>query len=404
MDSQASMSESPMADAVTAAAFEPGAADVAGHEAGPGTDSGRTEGGYDRSRRNAVSHGLTATEVFPEQLERLIAQLLAELTEHYLPRPGLEARLIRDMAVNMAKLEYCDELPKLDRLRVEARAQLCWDSDQQKVANRLGGRLAKAPELVAPALEATLHGTRRLLALWSGILEAVETNGALDEAQHVLVHDLLAVPLVLRNGSQRVPAATDAPALKELANSEMNRLRRLQIEQLVALDEQWKALALAGMPYAADADTRNFKRYETTARNNLNQAREEFRRARAEAEAAEQARREREFQDLATPPRVDPRAEAPTAPAAAHEAGAEGQPARQRQRIPVTPPFSRPRPTTAPAPPVTPPAEPSSADSAEEGPEADRRFLDEMRRQDKAREEWLRKSAHQQARKGRKHR
>jgi hypothetical protein len=255
---------------------------------------------------------------------------------------------------------------------------------------------------VAPALEATLHGTRRLLALWSGIVEAVETNGALEEAQHSLVYDLLGVPLALRNGSQRVPAATDGLVLKELASAEMNRLQRLQTEQLVELDEQWKALTLAGMPYAADADTRNFRRYETAARNNLNRAREEFRRARAEAEAAEQARRERQFQDLATPPRVTPQPAAPAAPTAAHDAGAEGQTARPRQRVPITAPFSRPWPTTAPA--VTPPVEPASADIAEHGPEADRRFLDELGRQDKVREERVRRSAHRQARKGRKRR
>jgi hypothetical protein len=409
MDSQATMSGSAMTDGMMAGAFEPGAVGVDDHgpEAGPGSGSGRTEGGFENSRRNAVSHGLTANEVFPEALERLIAQLLAELTEHYLPRPGLEARLVRDLAVNMAKVEYCNDLRKLDRMRVEARARLCWEGDQQKVANRLAARLGKSPELVAPALAATLHGTQRLLAWWTGIVEAVATNGRLDEAQHGLVYDLLGVSVALRNGSQRVPAATDGPALKELASAEMNRLQRLQTEQLIELDEQWKALALAGMPYAADADTRNFRRYETTARNNANLIREEFRRARAEADAAEQARRERQFQDLATPPPVNPQPEAPAAPAAAaatagNETAAESRPQRARQRVPITPPFSRPRPTTAP--PVTPPAEPASADSDQGGPEEDQRFFDELRRQDKLREERLRKSAHRQAGKGRKHR
>jgi hypothetical protein len=42
MDFQTSMPESSMADAVTAAAFEPGADGVDGHEEGPGTESGRT--------------------------------------------------------------------------------------------------------------------------------------------------------------------------------------------------------------------------------------------------------------------------------------------------------------------------------------------------------------------------
>src|SRR6516164_1164123 len=71
---------------------------------------GRTAAGSEKSRRNALGLGLTATEVFPAHLEIAIGKIQDELTDHYQPKPGIEQRLVREMAVNWAKLEYCEEL------------------------------------------------------------------------------------------------------------------------------------------------------------------------------------------------------------------------------------------------------------------------------------------------------
>jgi hypothetical protein len=271
-------------------------------------DSGRAADGANASRRNSTKSGMTATEVFPEPLQILIDQLQAELTDHHQPRPGIETRLNREMAVEWAKLEYAKDLRKLDVERVKTRAALCWDSDQRAAAERLARKLGTTPEKIVPRLERTKQGALLLLESWTGLHEALQTNGALDEAQHGLVYDLLGISLVLRNGSRRVPAAQDGPALAALVTAQMDRLRSLLEESLNPLDEEHRLLALAGMPYAADAETQNLKRYETTARNKRDKAREEFRRARAEWEQAEQQRRRREmeeFEQKLIPPRID---------------------------------------------------------------------------------------------------
>jgi hypothetical protein len=327
-----------------AAATEPPAADTENTTTDDGAPRGRTAAGSEQCRRNALGAGLTATEVFPDHLAIAIAQIQAELTEHHQPRPGIEQRLIRDMAVNWAKMEYAEELRKLDVERVAQRAGLCWDSDQAAVTDRLYGRLARRPEIVAPALARTRQGANRLLTDLKGLAAIVENKGALTERQHSRLSNLFGVPLDMRDGCGRVPPANDGPALKSLIAAEIDRLQRLQHESLIALDEQHKDLALAAMPYAADADTKLLKRYETTARNNLEKAREEFRRVRAEAEAAEQERRERQVQRLFTPQFVVQPPEAAAgagAPDANLSPTADAVP-RARERVFVGPPYAPP--------------------------------------------------------------
>jgi hypothetical protein len=346
---------------------------------------GRTAAGSQSSRRNALGSGLTATEVFPDHLAIAIAQIQAELTEHHQPRPGIEQRLIRDMAVNWAKMEYAEELRKLDVQRVAQRAGLCWDSDQAAVADRLYGRLARRPEIVAPALARTRHGADRLLTDLKGLAAIVENKGALTERQHHRLSNLFGIPLDMRDGCGRIPPANDGPALKSLITAEVDRLQRLQHESLIELDEQHKILAMDAMPYAADADTKLLKRYETTARNNLEKAREEFRRVRAEADAAEKERRERWIHEKLKPRLIEqpPSSGAPSAnPSPARDA-APSAAARVFVASPKTAPFVR-----------TPDDDHEAADLA-----AELLAMGRKRRDPQAGTSSARKSAHCEARK-----
>jgi hypothetical protein len=307
MDVQEPMSTCSIEDGPPGAADEPLAAGTENTTREDGELRGRTAAWSEKSRRNALGLGLTATEVFPDHLEIAIGKIQAELTAHYQPKPGIEQRLIRDMAVNWAKMEYAEDLRKLDLQRVVQRAGLCWDSDRAALADGLYARLAKRPEIVAPALARTRHGADRLLTDLKGLMAILEAKGVLTVRQYNRLCNVFGVPVDMRDGCGRVPPADDGPALKVLIAAEVDRLERLQHESLNALDEQHKALAMAAMPYAADANIRLLKRYETTARNNLNRAREEFRRVRAEAVAAEQEWRRRiaeQFvpQPIARPP------------------------------------------------------------------------------------------------------
>jgi hypothetical protein len=287
-------------------------------------------------------------------------------------------------------------LRKLDVARVKTRAALCWDSDRRAIAERVARKLAKTPEKVVPALERTKQGVLLLLESWTALHEALLTNGALDEAQHRLLYDLLGIALELRNGSRRVPAAQDGPALAALVTAQMDRLRSLLEESLNQLDEEHRVLALAGMPYAADAETQNLKRYETTARNKRDKAREEFRRARAECEQAEKQRRQRvfeEFEARLAPSRIDElyRSEAAAAARAAAEAEAH---ARAPASAPPPPSATMTRPSIV--------LEPDDRDAGAGSLAADLLEIGRQRRGQKAFQEPARKSADRRARRGQK--
>jgi hypothetical protein len=100
MDLHASLRDDPFSNLPFTAGVAPADSPVESTAAEDEPASGHSGDGAKASRRNSLRSGMTAEEVFPEPLQILIDQLLAELTDHYQPRPGIETRLIREMAVN----------------------------------------------------------------------------------------------------------------------------------------------------------------------------------------------------------------------------------------------------------------------------------------------------------------
>src|SRR4051795_4330999 len=86
----------------------------------------------------------------------------------------------------------------------------------------------KDPARVARALSRTKQGADWLLERWEGLGAVLRSNGAWDEAQRRLAFDLLGVPGELRDGSLRIPAAADTPALAALVEAQLARLREDQ--------------------------------------------------------------------------------------------------------------------------------------------------------------------------------
>jgi hypothetical protein len=280
--------------------------------------------------------------VFPAHLEDAITKIQGELTERHQPKPEIEQRLIREWAVNSAKPEYCEELLKIDLDQVVQRVCLCWDGDQQAIADRFYGRLGRRPEIVAPALARTRQGADRLLTDLKGLAAVLNKKRVLTGRQHQRLCNLFGVPLDIREDCPLVPPANDGPALLARIATEVDRLERLQVGSLIDLDEQRKVLVLAAMPYGADADTKQLKRYETTNRNNLEKAREEFRRFRAEAAAAAEERRRRWMDEMLAPkPLVQPPGSG-GAEARPDPAGGGGAAPGAAERVFVVPPKAAP--------------------------------------------------------------
>jgi hypothetical protein len=158
------------------------------------------------------------------------------------------------------------------------RARVCWESDRCQVVDDLGAKLPKAPRRIARTLGRCRQGADWLIEHWKGLAEVLESKGGWDEAQRRLAFDLLGVPPDLRDGSIRVPSATDRTALAELVAREIGRLEKRLETALIGLDEAEQSMAMSAMPLSEDATTARLRRYEASARRDFFRALDELRR------------------------------------------------------------------------------------------------------------------------------
>ncbi len=365
---------------------------------GKGNGGGRSERGRDRSKRNALNHGLYAQEVFPEPMAIAIARLKNVLAEEIKPAGEYQLRLIGNLAISWAKLDECHVQQEVNRLRAIDQAGLCWDSDQRSITDNLGARLQKDCGRVSKALERTKQGVDWLLDRLDGLELAIATQGGLDELQYTFLLDVLGVQVELRNGGHTVPARTDEPALAARVRAQIERLEALQDTTLFDLDEARQRQAKAGLPFEADAEIKRLRRLEVTLKNDIRWAQEEIRRSQANAAAAaqarareDQARNDWEMAARCVIPRVK---EAPPV-ATPHESAVEARteaPIELKTPAPTVAPTSPSAvaPTVAMAPAGVPPGSETGAATF---------FLPDSgnRRSRKAAEKALRRAAHRQA-------
>jgi hypothetical protein len=107
-----------------------------------------------------------------------------------------------------------------------------WQADASEAAERLLGRLPRQPYRTARALERTRQGTELIIHHLEGLADSVQTKNALNDIQHSLLFDLMGTPADLRDGTRRVPAGDDGPALAaciagEIARHKANLIRTL---------------------------------------------------------------------------------------------------------------------------------------------------------------------------------
>jgi transposase-like protein len=138
-------------------------------------------------------------------------------------------------------------MSRVEMQRAQDRAEVCWERDRDEIACELLARLPKNPMRVSRELAGTKEGNTLLIAHWEGLGDVLRTNGGWDEAQRALAFDLLGVPAVLRNGSTLVPAESDVAGLAALVESQLGKLREDREESLIALDEEARMTACAGM-------------------------------------------------------------------------------------------------------------------------------------------------------------
>ncbi len=230
----------------------------------------RTEAGKDRSRRNALTHGLSAAVVrLPEDEPAALPGAEPDRGPAD-PVADWPAWLAEQVAVIASRLRRCDRLDRRHRARVARRAESHWDDDRRLEAEFLGSGLARDPAAVARSLRMSPHGCDWMIERWALLARAADREGTWTAEQRALAFDLLGRPCELRGGDPteaidpegRPDLATPAAAdLAALARREVAALRRRKTEVAPA-DALDRAAARTDPDIGDDPDLRKLQRHE----------------------------------------------------------------------------------------------------------------------------------------------
>lgn len=124
----------------------------------------RTEAGKERSRRNALKHGLAGLGVvLPEQETEAVGTRMAEWNSLLRPFDSFEMWLLEVFAVESVRIDRC----RLHEIALRDE-QICreaesWDEDRRADAEELKAGLARNPSRIVPRLRSTLQGCLLLI-------------------------------------------------------------------------------------------------------------------------------------------------------------------------------------------------------------------------------------------------
>src|SRR5208282_1033846 len=114
----------------------------------------RTQAGKDRSRANALKHGLCASAIVPESIE-LIQLRSTEFFDTYKPQNEVHVWMIGQAAINSIRIERSQRIERRVRDKMALKAELSWDDDRRMEVEVLGRSLAKDPSTTVQALRTT---------------------------------------------------------------------------------------------------------------------------------------------------------------------------------------------------------------------------------------------------------
>src|SRR3954451_18392353 len=102
----------------------------------------KTEKGKQRSRANALKHGLCATVVVAEDA-KLVQQRASDWFDALKPQNEYQSWLVDEVAIISLRIDRCERMERRARDVKAMRAELCWEDDRRLDAVRLGGLLSK---------------------------------------------------------------------------------------------------------------------------------------------------------------------------------------------------------------------------------------------------------------------
>ncbi len=234
----------------------------------------KTPEGKERSRANALKHGLCASVVVAEDAA-LVQQRATEFFKTLRPQNHFHCWLVSEIALLSIRIDRAERTERRSRDKVSIRAELCWDDDRRLEAVALGATLGDRPEEVVGRMGRTPQGCEWMMARWAMLAHSADVKKVWTPEQTRLAFDLLGTPEEFRDGHKpgtaldfrgRVVGSAEEPAVvarREIAAWEDRRAVAR------ALDEADRALAAADLTDDNDAELRRLRRYESTLHSRL---------------------------------------------------------------------------------------------------------------------------------------
>jgi hypothetical protein len=249
--------------------------------------------GKERSRQNALKHGLSgAGVVLGEDELLLIEERKDEWRPEFQPADPREEWLFDQLVIASVQVERCQREERALRSRLAERAATCWDDDRRLAAEILGAGLARKPALISRQLRQTKQGCDWLLERWEGLGRILDARGEWTAAQTALALDLLGTPLELREGPTRLDPLLPDEDVKAhraaLVAAEMARLQEAKANVLDDLDARERAAAELGLAVEVPAPLARLRRYAASCERRFKWAMTQLgrgRKARPEPEA-----------------------------------------------------------------------------------------------------------------------
>jgi hypothetical protein len=227
--------------------------------------------GKDKSRFNALKHGLAATTtaalIAAESDRQLVEDRKAKWSDSFRPVGDDQEWQFEGLVVESIRIERCrDAFFALCRQYGE-RARVQWDEDRRRDAADLAAGLHRNPTAIARRLQATAQGSDLMLTFWKGLLSHLDRHGEWADPQRSLALDLLGIHKSLREAETVVdPAVGDVVAARRaLATAEIARLTDLRDGPLADLDASERAMAEQTLGAEFTKPLQLIERYERAA-------------------------------------------------------------------------------------------------------------------------------------------
>jgi hypothetical protein len=241
----------------------------------------RTEEGKERSRRNALKHGLSgAGLVVPEEEAEAINERFNGWNSSLKPGNAYEMWLAEVMAIETIRVDSGLRHDLVLRQLQTHRARVCWDDDRRLDAEELGAQLSGKPELFGHQLKRTAQGCEWLVERWRTLAAIVQDGKEWTTAQRSMALDLLGAPRELRDVATPLDSCQEPAAISARIEAEVARLQKRKADFLDELDERERTAAELGLGTEVSKPLALVRRYLAASMRRVQWAWDQFKKGR----------------------------------------------------------------------------------------------------------------------------